>query len=85
MYSLEVLCSAATDSAAKGTGEIYLTKDLTKEEEIAFFLKYGTCPYMYECNESVGCDGTKEEMEQCRQVKFKPKEAEDARVKVQFT
>lgn len=60
-------------------------KELTKDEEVAFFLKYGSCPYMWECNDSNGCDGTKEEMELCRQVKIVIKEIDNPKEKVQFT
>jgi hypothetical protein len=54
---------------------------MKKQEEIVFFSKYGLCPYTAECNDSNDCNGTKEEMEICRQVKI----VIDDREQVQFT
>lgn len=55
---------------------------MTKQEEIAFFQKYGVCPYIVECKESNGCNGSEEMFKMCRQLIVQMPEI---REKVEFT
>jgi hypothetical protein len=60
---------------------------LNRQEEIDYFKKYGVCPYLSECSDSVGCNGDKDIFKICRGNWDEQEKVEkpDDKIRVQFT